>query len=45
VPVPFSLFSQRIKVFKRISTRYEKLALTLLNIVLLAAIFDWLKSC
>ena len=37
-------FFQRIKVFKRISTRYEKLALTFLNFVLLAAIFDWLKS-
>lgn len=37
-------FFQRIKVFKRISTRYEKLALTFLNFVLVAAVFDWLKS-
>jgi putative transposase len=37
-------FFQRIKVYKRISTRYEKLALTFLNFILLAAIFDWLKS-
>jgi type I restriction enzyme R subunit len=37
-------FFQRIKIYKRISTRYEKLALTFLNFVLLAAIFDWLKS-
>jgi transposase len=37
-------FFQRIKVYKRISTRYEKLALTFLNFVLVAAVFDWLKS-
>jgi transposase len=37
-------FFQRIKIYKRVSTRYEKLALTFLNFVLLAAIFDWLKS-
>jgi transposase len=36
-------FFQRIKIYKRISTRYEKLALTFLNFVLLAAILDWLK--
>ena len=35
---------QRIKVYKRVSTRYDKLALTFLNFVLLAAVFDWLKS-
>jgi transposase len=35
---------QRIKVYKRISTRYEKLALTFLKFVLVAAVFDWLKS-
>jgi transposase len=37
-------FFQRIKVYKRICTRYEKLALTFLNLVLVAAILDWLKS-
>ncbi len=35
---------QRIKIHKRISTRYDKLALTFLNFILLAAAFDWLKS-
>jgi len=38
-------FFQRVKIYKRISTRYEKLALTFLNFVLVAAVFDWLKSC
>jgi transposase len=37
-------FFQRIKIYKRISTRYEKLALTFLSFILLGAIFDWLKS-
>jgi transposase len=37
-------FFQRIKIYKRIATRYDKLALTFLNFVLLAAILDWLKS-
>jgi transposase len=37
-------FLQRIRIYKRVSTRYEKLALTLLNFILLAAVFDWLKS-
>jgi transposase len=37
-------FFQRIKSYKRISTRYEKLALTFLNFILVAAVFDWLKS-
>jgi transposase len=37
-------FFQRIKIYKRVSTRYDKLALTFLNFVLIAAIFDWLKS-
>ena len=37
-------FFQRIKIYKRVSTRYEKLALTFLNFVLMAAVFDWLKS-
>jgi transposase len=37
-------FFQRIKIHKRVSTRYEKLALTFLNFVLVAAVFDWLKS-
>ena len=37
-------FFQRIKVYKRISARYEKLALTFLSFILLGAIFDWLKS-
>jgi len=36
-------FFQRIKIHKRISTRYEKLAITFLNFVLVAAVFDWLK--
>ena len=36
-------FFQRIKVYKRISTRYEKLAITFLNFILVAAAFDWLK--
>jgi len=30
--------------YKRVSTRYEKLAITFLNFVLVAAVFDWLKS-
>jgi len=34
---------QRIKIYKRVCTRYEKLAHTFLNFILLAAIFDWLK--
>ena len=37
-------FFQRIKIYKRVSTRYEKLSLTFLNFILLAAVFDWLKS-
>ena len=37
-------FFQRIKIYKRVSTRYEKLALTFLNFILVAAVFDWLKS-
>jgi transposase len=37
-------FFQRIKVHKRVSTRYEKLALTFLTFILVAAVFDWLKS-
>jgi transposase len=37
-------FFQRLKIYKRISTRYEKLALTFLNFILLGAVFDWLKS-
>jgi transposase len=37
-------FFQCIKIYKRISTRYEKLALTFLNFILVAAVFDWLKS-
>jgi len=37
-------FFQRLKVYKRISTRYEKLALTFLNFIFFAAVFDWLKS-
>jgi transposase len=36
-------FFQRIKIHKRVSTRYDKLALTFLNFVLVAAVFDWLK--
>ncbi len=37
-------FFQRIKIHKRISTRYDKLAITFLNFTLVAAIFGWLKS-
>jgi transposase len=37
-------FFQRLKIYKRISTRYEKLALTFLSFILLGAIFDWLNS-
>ena len=37
-------FFQRVKIYKRISTRYEKLALTFLNFILVAAVFDWFKS-
>jgi transposase len=37
-------FFQRLKIYKRVSTRYEKLALTFLSFILLGAIFDWLKS-
>jgi transposase len=37
-------FFQRLKIYKRLSTRYEKLALTFLSFILLGAIFDWLKS-
>ncbi len=36
-------FFQRIKMHKRISTRYEKRALTFLNFILVAAVFDWLN--
>jgi transposase len=37
-------FFQRIKIYKRVATRYDKLALTFLNFILVAAVFDWLKS-
>ena len=37
-------FFQRIKIHKRISTRYEKLAITFLNFVFVASVFDWLNS-
>jgi transposase len=37
-------FFQRLKIYKRVSTRYEKLAATFLSFILLGAIFDWLKS-
>jgi transposase len=37
-------FFQRVKIHKRVSTRYDKLALTFLNFILVAAVFDWLKS-
>ena len=37
-------FFQRIKRFRRISTRYEKHAVTFLAFVQLAAIMDWLKT-
>lgn len=37
-------FFQRIKRFRRIGTRYEKLALNFLGFVHLAAVMDWLKT-
>jgi len=37
-------FFQRIKRFRRVGTRYEKLALHFLGFVQLAAILDWLSS-
>jgi transposase len=37
-------FFQRVKIHKRVSTRYDKLALTFLSFILVAAVFDWLKS-
>ncbi len=37
-------FFQRLKIYKRISTRYEKLASTFLSFIILGAIFDWLNS-
>jgi transposase len=37
-------FFQRIKIYKRVSTRYDKLAVVFLNFILVAAVFDWLKS-
>jgi transposase len=37
-------FFQRIKIYKRVSTRYDKLAAVFLNFILVAAVFDWLKS-
>ena len=36
-------FFQRIKSYRRIATRYEKLALTFLSFVQFAAILDWLR--
>ncbi len=37
-------FFQRIKIHKRVATRYDKLAFTFHNFILVAAVFDWLKS-
>lgn len=37
-------FFQRIKRCRRISTRYDKLADTFLNFILLAATLDWIAS-
>ena len=37
-------FFQRIKRFRRVGTRYEKLALRFPGFVQLAAILDWLSS-
>jgi transposase len=37
-------FFQRIKRYRRVGTRYEKLELTYLAFVQLAAIVDWIKS-
>jgi len=41
-PPPHRIFFARIKIFRRISTRYEKLALTFLAFVQFAAALDWL---
>lgn len=37
-------FFQRVKRFRRVGTRYEKLALHFLGFVHLAAVMDWLKN-
>lgn len=37
-------FFQRIKRYRRVATRYEKLDITFLGFVQLAAILDWVKS-
>jgi transposase len=37
-------FFQRVKRFRRVGTRYEKLALNFLGFVHLAAVMDWLKT-
>jgi transposase len=36
-------FFGRIKIYRRIATRYEKLAETYLGFVTIAAILDWIK--
>lgn len=38
-------FFFRIKRYRRLSTRYEKLAITFLAFVQLAAVVDWLLHC
>ncbi len=35
-------FFARLKRFRRVATRYDKLAVTFLGFVQFAAIFDWL---
>jgi hypothetical protein len=42
--MPLCARGQRIKIHKRVSTRYDKLAVIFLNFVLVAAMLDWLKS-
>ena len=37
-------FFQRIKRYRRVATRYEKLAHTFFNFVLLAAALDWINN-
>ena len=37
-------FFNRIKQFRRIATRYDKLAITFMGAVLIACIFIWLKA-
>jgi hypothetical protein len=35
---------QRIRIYEHVSTHYDELALTFLNIILVAVVFDWFKA-